>query len=258
MILFVFEGSDDSKIMDTLKKAYPSAISEDVVCLYRNNIYQLYKKMNSSDFTESILSVLQTHLKGDELLKIRGANEDSFSQVFLFFDYEPQHRESDAVDIEILNARLCEMIDFFSDETGNGKLYVSYPMVEALFYTKKLPDNNFKDYVCPLLDAKHFKKTASEFSDYKSHDFLLYSERELQGEKLLRTVVRDNWRMVVDQNLVKANVICTGNESIPLQKMSVSQQSIFENQMEKYVGNGHVAILSAYPLFLFEYLNLEK
>ena len=84
MILFVFEGSDDSKIMDTIKRVYPNLVSEEIIYVYKNNIYQLYEKMKSSDFTESLLSVLQerSDLKNPT---ISNANEDTFSQIFLFF-----------------------------------------------------------------------------------------------------------------------------------------------------------------------------
>lgn len=131
MILFVFEGIDDYSIMKTLKELYPRAISENIVCTYRNNIYQLYSKMKSTD------------------------GDDAFT----------------------------EMLDFFDDETGNGKLYVSYPMVEALFYTKRLPDSEFYSYSVDLKDTGNFKHLCHEFSDYGNSDFLLYSQRELDGER---------------------------------------------------------------------------
>lgn len=35
------------------------------------------------------------------------------------------------------------MLDFFSDETENGKLYINYPMIESLKYTKEIPDANY-------------------------------------------------------------------------------------------------------------------
>ena len=38
------------------------------------------------------------------------------------------------------------MLDFFSDETDNGKLYINYPMVESIKCTQKLPDEHFYEY----------------------------------------------------------------------------------------------------------------
>lgn len=36
------------------------------------------------------------------------------------------------------------MLDYFSDETENGKLYINYPMIESLKYTKEIPDANYR------------------------------------------------------------------------------------------------------------------
>ena len=49
-----------------------------------------------------------------------------FSQVFLFFDYDFQNR----IGTQKVNNILDEMLDFFDDETENGKLYINYPMIE--------------------------------------------------------------------------------------------------------------------------------
>ena len=260
MILFVFEGSDDCKIMNTVKALYPGAVSEDVVCLYRNNIYQLYSKMKSSDsnpdFTQSLLSVLKARSDIEQNEKIANADEDTFSQVFLFFDYEPQHRnpEKNEPEIETLNSQLDEMLAFFDDETGNGKLYISYPMAEALFFTKKLPDPDFVSCSIDLVQAKRFKDLTHEYSYYKSFDFLLYNSHELNKKKVLRECVPLNWKMVVEQNVIQANYICTDKKEYPKMKDIVAQGRIFENQLKKYVALGKIAVLSAYPLFLFDYL----
>lgn len=63
-----------------------------------------------------------------------------FSQIFLFFDYDFQNR----LGTQKVNGILDEMLDFFSDETENGKLYINYPMIESLKYTKEIPDANYR------------------------------------------------------------------------------------------------------------------
>lgn len=260
MILFVFEGSDDCEIMNTIKALYPKAISEDVVCLYKNNIYQLYSKMKPSDsnpdFTQSLLSVLQERPDITQNEVIANADEDTFSQIFLFFDYDPQHKDpnEDIVDLVQHNNRLNEMLNFFDDETGNGKLYVSYPMVESLFYTKTLPDSNFTFCSIDLSKAKDFKALKHDYSDYKSNDFLLFNSRELIGCKAPRAYVPLNWEQVIKQNVIKANYICIGKNNLPERKEDVKQKEIFDCQLKKYIALKKIAILSAYPMFLYEYL----
>ncbi len=262
MILFVFEGTDDCKIMDTIKALYPKVFSEDVVCLYQNNIYQLYTKMKSSDpdpsFTESLLSVLKERFKDNKA--ITEADEDTFSQIYLFFDFDPHHRNPNesSANITELNTRLEKMLDFFNDETENGKLYVSYPMVEALFYTKTLPDSKFALCYINLQDSKNFKNLAHCYSDYPSHDFLLFNKSELNGEKKRRNYISANWKHIINQNIIKANYICTGTATQPTSKTIVGQRQILEKQIKKYISKNQIAILSAYPLFLFEYTNISS
>ena len=56
------------------------------------------------------------------------------------------------------------------------------------------------------------------------------------------------------QHIEKANYICTGCRGLPALKDDVRQTIIFENQIEKYVKTkDSVAILNAFPLFLYEY-----
>ena len=56
-----------------------------------------------------------------------------------------------------MNEILSEMLEYFDDETGNGKLYVNYPMVESLKYTKELPDEHYAEYV-----VSYFRKTEKQ------------------------------------------------------------------------------------------------
>lgn len=38
------------------------------------------------------------------------------------------------------------MLEMFSNETEYGKLYINYPMVESICYTKELPDKDYANY----------------------------------------------------------------------------------------------------------------
>ena len=75
-----------------------------------------------------------------------------FSQVFLFFDYDFQNR----IGAQKVNNILDEMLDFFDDETENGKLYINYPMIESLKYTKEIPDADYWPNVSLMHKQKPF------------------------------------------------------------------------------------------------------
>lgn len=60
-------------------------------------------------------------------------------------------------------------------------------------------------------------------------------------------------------NLKKANFICTDSYSFPESKEKITQQNILDNQIEKYVNRRkEIAILNAFPLFWFEYIDETK
>lgn len=147
------------------------------------------------------------------------------------------------------------MLDMFDNETENGKLYINYPMVEAIRYTKLLPDSMFYTYTVSRQQCRDssFKNMADGFSDYKSLDFLTLNTRRkaTEGEICSRT---ENWRLVNEQNVVKANYLCSGDLTRPKDKGIVSQKEIFSAQLHKYVlPTESVSILSAFPLFLYDY-----
>lgn len=68
---------------------------------------------------------------------------DFETEIFLFFDYDFQESR---LTLEENNRHIGEMLEYFNDETENGKLYINYPMVESVFYTKQLPDKDYQSY----------------------------------------------------------------------------------------------------------------
>lgn len=212
MILFVFEGAErEPRILKTLERLFFGE-GERLVCSFGNNIYELYRQLNEFEGDGDIVSILREN-KADLPL---GVKSSDFSEVYLFFDYDFQNEN---LELKEMNRRLREMLELFDDETDNGKLYVSYPMVESLCYTKELPEAG----------RHHLRK--DEFMK-----------------------VKENWSILVKQHTSKANYICTGKNCIPEDKEIVSQQRIFAGQEKKYLCEGDaIAILNAFPLFLFEY-----
>ena len=68
----------------------------------------------------------------------------------------------------------------------------------------------------------------------------------------------NNWKYIVQQNVLKANYLTKGNLSKPLNKDDVEQMDIFEAQLSKHViPDEEVAILNAFPLVLFYYFKAD-
>lgn len=104
---------------------------------------------------------------------------------------------------------LMEMIEFFANEIEEGKLYISYPMVESLKHLKK--SVNFKE---TFVDAKEniiYKKLVSKSC-----------ENDFQN---LTTLTLNNWCWLIEEHLKKSNLIVNGGYLFP--KNLISQRIFF-------------------------------
>ena len=125
------------------------------------------------DFTEDIVTVIKRKLESRNEKPISDElSITDFSEVYLFFDYDFQNKN---LELEELNAQLNEMLELFSDETDNGKIYVSYPMIESIKCTQKLPDEHFFEYKASRENCSDFKNYVStKYTYYKSTDFMQF------------------------------------------------------------------------------------
>jgi hypothetical protein len=245
MILFVFEGGKaEPRIFESIGKLFLSGEElRTVVCGF--DLPTLYSRLKNNG--EDLFRSLPLDENGIDVPA--GKRLDTlFSQIFLFFDYDFQNR----MGLEKLNEILVEMLDFFRDETENGKLYINYPMVESLKYTKEIPDTHYFEYVATRQEcADHeFKQKAEQFAYPQAKAY-----RFIDLSKTKRDVASSNWDGLKLQNVMKANYILTGDNVMPDIKATVNQAAIFSAQITKYVSlKDQVAILNSFPIFLFDYL----
>lgn len=279
MILFIFEGKDDEpRLYKTLKEIFHFELNEEeILHYYCSNIFSLYdtiKEYGVFDGSVNLINVLKEEaakhkeVKSD-LDRIKYSYE--VSEIFMFFDYDIRKQdEKNKLTIEQQNAKILELFNYFENESldseRNGiKLYINYPMIESYrFFKKELPDEDFKNYTFDLMSEKSFKKIVGEESYYKNLKYLCFDlhksgELKIPEDKLRAEKIRQNWLLLKDLNIKKAHFICADNYSIPENKDTINQQKIFDKQIEKYVTlNNEVAVLNAFPLFWFEYIDDKK
>jgi len=253
MILFVFEGEQrEVQVFKAIERLYFRP-GESIICSFNNNIYELYRQLQELDGNGDIVSVLREINYGNHSSPFaKGSKSSDYSEIFLFFDYDFQNKN---LTLAEMNDQIEEMLDMFSDETDNGKLYINYPMIESIRYTKKLPDSSFQSYTISREECqnKNFKSIAAGFSEYGNLDFILFpSNRELEENEVNK--LKRNWEYLIDQNISKANFICTDNVGKPKTKDDTSQLNIFKAQLEKFISiKCVVAILCAFPIFIYDY-----
>ena len=134
------------------------------------------------------------------------------------------------------------MLNKFDNETENGKLYISYPMVEALKHLKKdkLDINNY------LVEAKtriNYKNFVSQNTDYEN----------------LVNLTKGNWLFIISENLKRCLFLLEIiNINYEIYSNMINQESIFNKQLDKYISQEEkVLVLSAFPFFLIEYFGEE-
>lgn len=244
MILFVFEGQVSEPIVfDSLAKLYLTSEEVCTVCC-KYDLPTLYSKLKKHDY--DIFRVLPFKDNGIDIPEDTRL-DTLFSQIFLFFDYDFQNR----MGVKKLNDIIYEMLEYFSDETDNGKLYINYPMVESLKYTKEMPDPNYNSYVTSRQTCvDHLFKAETETYAYpaaKAYRFIDLGRTP--EDEVLR-----NWEELKLQNVSKANYIVSGQCGLPAVKENIIQLRVFEAQKDQYVlKNDEVAILNSFPLFLYEF-----
>lgn len=96
----------------------------------RQNIYMLWKVLKEDDFQTDIIEIIREKVEGADKI-LSGISRDDISETYLFFDLDAQQKnlpygEDNAITV------ISEMLDSFDNETESGKLYISYPMIEAL------------------------------------------------------------------------------------------------------------------------------
>lgn len=194
--------------------------------------------------------------------KIASQRSD-FSQIYLFFDYDSHNNDNQKVSADKIQA----MLNFFNDESSDyGKLFINYPMVESIYYTKKeLPDNDYHTYTSPISLGRKFKETVNKESFYKNLDFITFRINAKTLNLKIPTsherieIVRKNWEYLQEMNIKKANYICSGKNSFPEKKADINQDKIFKSQLENYIfPNKEISILNSFPLFLYEYKHKLK
>lgn len=127
---FIVEGEvREPQIIDNISKIFFSHANYKIITLPAGeNIYMLWKQLKEDDFDTDIIEVLRE--SNVEVQKqLLGLSRDDFSEVYLFFDYDAHQTN---LENTIKDDVVYQMLESFDNETENGKLYISYPMVEAL------------------------------------------------------------------------------------------------------------------------------
>ena len=245
-VLIVLEGEKpEENTLARLQRAFPEELadlSEDLVeYVYSSHIYGLYNKLKEDNGFSDVIEVLKELYPEDDVLQ--NTNREDISQVYLFFDLDI-HKQP----IEKSCKQLNELIKFFDNETENGKLFLSYPMAEAI---------NICDIEKGLMsdDRKLFSLDKCADNGFKH----FADDLNRNSKTICRANSRENWLIISKANYEKAQWLMhmTAEKSFSVLDQ-MQQDAILQHQQKLIKQDNVVATLSAFPFFLLEYVGVGK
>ena len=237
-ILFVVEGlRREMGIFDNLGTVFFNDKS-DVIAIpvpADMNIYMLYAIMKEDGFETDVVELLKERIPAASNI-LEPYHRDDFAEIYFFFDFD-EHSNNLHKTNNI--AALREMLENLNNETEMGKLYVSYPMVEAL-----------RDYVasdCRVVSGSCLRHR-KEFASYKQDSAVNPENNNVKD------YVFSHWKEVLSCYVHRASCLFQSSELDYRSFVDeVTPSSIFEKQMLIYASSENVFILSCLPEFLIDY-----
>jgi hypothetical protein len=229
-ILFVFEGPKaENLIVDSLTRFFLNE-NNIVTCAYCNTIYKLFKEISKDEDLDTF-ALLKNIEANKQILK--DFKRSDFAEVYMFFDYDGHATNAS-------DTKLKKLLTFFNEETEMGKLFISYPMVEALKHIEDFATFN------------KLKVAIADFEAYKK----LANKNCLNSLKHIGLYDFETWKKLSDAHLRKMQFVVSKVGNFP--SSIVSQLLIFEKQIEYYIkADKTVSVLSAFPVFLLDYYGCE-
>jgi hypothetical protein len=230
-ILFVFEGARTEKLItDNLKVNLFDQDKTIIQCAYCTTIYNLYNTISRDEDLDTF-ELLKNIPNNKESLSLFSRKD--FAEIYMFFDYDGHTTSAEDEKLNII-------LKFFNEETEFGKLFISYPMVEALKHCSE------------LIDFKELKVEAKRQIKYKQKVNLECNQKFINMPLYDKNI----WFQLIELHLKKMNHIVKEDYSLPTE--NTSQNDIFSNQLDKYINvDSTVAVLSSFPVFLFDYYGYE-
>lgn len=237
---FVVEGeAREPLIIDNISKVFFKHANFKIITLPAGqNIYMLWKKLKDDDFDTDIIEVLRE--EHEELKEqLEGISRDDFSEVYLFFDYDGhQNNLSQEDDSDVLE----QMLESFDNETENGKLYISYPMVEALRDFEEGKCGKEGQCFVPIAEMENYKSVSAEHSfhpSFKDYDITV-------------------WKSLIDVFAMRISCLMGCDSAITYEQYTeeASPFSIYKME-ENEIQEQRVFVLSAFPEFLLDYFGVK-
>ena len=247
ILLIVEGGNDEPAFFSRLASCFGM---ECKIVSFRTSIYGLYHRMDELSFQADIVDVLRSYPSlTEEEKKILNCR---FAYVYLIFDFDIQHgtraNEIDWAKVVENVEKVKAMASYFTNETDPsiGKLYVNFPMYEALFdrpesktpfYPRYCPVDQICTYKSTVRNGSSLKKLAGQL---EKNDFLLAAQDGIRSLSCLqnqefRKLTYDEYRSITMKEIVdREGKLATDESSQKVQVLATSSFFVID-----YFGNAN-------------------
>lgn len=196
--------------------------------------------MKNDDMETDLIEIVRESSQ-DSARKLENLKRDDFSEVYLLFDFDPHQNNLGLSDETDPISVLKNMVKTFDNETDTGKLYISYPMIEAL--------RDFKTWSCmPYYECEIPSKVIPNYKNLSGYKNPYVDVRKYTSE---------TWEMLVAIFLTRCQ--CLFGQSLSYDtvltwyKQTISPAIILEQQLKIFRDKHSVFILSALTELLLDY-----
>lgn len=229
-ILILVEGaSTDVKLMKHLLDTYGITRNHEIIS-YNTNIYTLYKEMFEDNDPDSI-DLLQLLKSREKDIHKKEIFDEVYSDILLVFDLDPQ-------DNQFSSSKITEMQNFFSESSDMGKLYINYPMVEAFYHMKSIPDDEYNSRMVTETELNNGLYKARVNRENRDKDYRKFA------------VDRTECNIIIKQNLEKGRSLVrefAENNKVP------STINILNKQLDEYKINKSLYVLCTCVYYIAEF-----
>lgn len=246
--LFIVEGEDKyHRLIKRLTELFLTGkYSSKVITIPASqNIYMLYEKLSKDDFDTDVIELLRE--SNEEVSnQLEGVCRQNVSEIYMFFDYDVQqdnlNRAYGETPIEETNKVVETMLSVFNNETENGKMYLSYPMVEAAY--------DFRDGMCETI-TKCFINLP-DLDLYKGAVGLDNPNIGSHFDKL------EIWDMIINVFYLRLKCLLEKEDlSFDDYRAWITPQKIYREQRKVVDQKNSVFVLCGFPEFLLDYFKRD-
>lgn len=203
---------------------------------FKTNIYSLYNEVSNDeglDIVELIKEKAKQEKRIDTYNKLANGG---FSEIYLIFDF-------DFHAIEYSYEKVLKMIEFFDNETENGKIYINYPMMESFKHFKDIPDYNYNSYKISKEECMNYKKYINQISKIIHFNSI--------DENTLKIIIKQN----LDKFSKISNSCLTNYEEY---QNNFSQKKLLDIQIENLNKENSIYIFNTSLFWGIDYFGKTK